>query len=718
MDCGPACLKMVAKYHGKDVSIKYLRQQSSIGKNGVSYDGLSEAAETIGLKTIPVLLPFETLEKEVPLPCIAHWNQNHFIVVYEISKNSVTVGDPELGIIVHAKEKFKKGWTGMEDRNKEGHLLLLEPSPDFNITEGQPARNDKGFSYLLGYFKDYKKQIREVFLGMLFGSLLQLVFPFLTQAVVDYGINLQDLNFVYLILIAQVVIFLSRSSVELIRGWILLHLTRKVNIRLISDFLVKLMSLPISFFESKHSGDIIQRINDNRKVQAFLSSSSLSTFFGFFNILIFALVLLYYSWAIFLIFMLGSVLYVFWSLQFFKQRAEYDHELFKLASNNQRGLFQLTSGIEEIKLNGSQRKRRWEWEAIQVKLFKLSTKSLKLEQKQSFGGSVINELKNIVITFIAAKLVITGSMTLGMMLAVQYILGQLNLPLNQLIDFLRTAQDAKLSLSRLTEVNLEQEEEEKKNTFVTELAEGGIQCMNLSFRYGPKSTPLTLKGITMELPKGKTTALVGVSGSGKTTLLKLLLKYYDTYSGSISVTNEDLKDISPAYWRSICGAVLQNGFIFSDSILSNICESEKDTEINSAMFHKAIEVANLGKFIKGLPNGYNTIIGDSGIAISGGEKQRILIARAIYKNPTYMFFDEATSSLDAENERVIMERLMDFYENKTVLIIAHRLSTVKNADNILVLDDGQIVEQGSHLELINKRGYYHSLVKNQLELGN
>jgi ATP-binding cassette subfamily B protein len=331
---------------------------------------------------------------------------------------------------------------------------------------------------------------------------------------------------------------------------------------------------------------------------------------------------------------------------------------------------------------------------------------------------VINELKNIVITFIAAKLVITGSMTLGMMLAVQYILGQLNLPLNQLIDFLRTAQDAKLSLSRLTEVNLEQGEGEKKNTFVTELVEGEIQCMNLSFRYGPKSTPLTLKGITMELPKGKKTALVGVSGSGKTTLLKLLLKYYDTYSGSISVSNEDLKDLSPAFWRSICGAVLQNGFIFSDSILSNICESEKDTEINSAMFHKAIEVANLGKFIKGLPNGYNTIIGDSGIAISGGEKQRILIARAIYKDPMYMFFDEATSSLDAENERVIMERLMDFYENKTVLIIAHRLSTVKNADNILVLDDGQIVEQGTHLELIKKRGYYHSLVKNQLELGN
>ena len=714
MDCGPSCLKMISSFHGKDLDITSLREICFIGKNGTSFSGISEGAEKIGLNSLPVLLDFESLSKEVPLPCIAHWQQRHFVTVYEVNKENVIIGDPGLGIVTYSHEEFKRGWLPEGDAN-DGYLLLLEPVPNFyDLQDHIAKRND--FRFLWQYFKGYKKELVQLIIGVLFASLLQLILPFLTQAVVDYGISYNDLNFVYLILIAQVVVFVSMSSVSLIRGWILLYLTQKVNIRLISDFLMKLMRLPISFFDAKHSGDIIQRINDNRKLQEFLSSSSLLTLFSIFTILVFSVVLLHYNLLIFLVFITGAVLYIGWALLFLKKLIVLDNQRFLKESDHQRSIWQLVTGMNEIKLNGSELKRRWEWEGIQIKLFKISSQHLGVTQRQDFGSLFINQLTNIIIVFISAKLVINGSLTLGAMLSIQFILGQLNLPLRSIIGFVSTAQEAKLSLTRMNEIHSRKEEEtEEIEDLPTK--NKNIMIQHLNFRYGPPSTPEILKDFSLVIEENKTTAIVGASGSGKTTLLKLLLRFYDSYTGQILINNTDLKKLSVSKWRKECSAVMQDGFIFEDSVLSNITESEKETEIDKVRLSEAIKVSNLEDFIENLPSGYRTIVGSSGLSLSGGEKQRILIARAVYKNPSFLFFDEATSALDANNEHIIMENLRAYYEGRTVMIIAHRLSTVRDADKIVVLEKGKIIEKGNHEDLIKQKGNYYTLVKNQLNLG-
>ncbi len=720
MDCGPTCLRMIAKFHGKEYPIDFLRQKSNITRTGVSLAGISEAAEDIGFHTMAVSLDFDTLESEAPLPLIAHWRQMHFVVVYKIEKNVVFVADPSHGLIQYSKKDFIAGWIGKnaDKYNLEGYLLLLEPTPKFYETDPS-EKKEYGFRFLLWYFKPYKKYILQLFMGLAIGSLLQLIFPFLTQAVVDYGINYQNINFIYLILIAQLTLFISQTSVELIRGWILLHMTSRININLISDFLIKLMRLPISFFDSKNTGDIVQRIYDHDRVQGFLSNTTLNTLFSAFNLVIFGIVLAYYNLTIFATFMAGSLIYIGWTLIFLKRRAELDFKRFDQSANNQSSIYQLISGMQEIKLNGSERRRRWEWEAIQIKLFKVSIKSLSLSQTQNTGGQFFNELKNILITFIAAKAVIDGNLTLGMMLSVQYIIGQLNLPINNFITFIQTGQDAKISLERLAEIHSKKDEEEVQEDFITDLPEHRtIKIKNLSFRYGGKTSPNVLKNISLEIPEGKVTAIVGASGSGKTTLIKLLLKFYEPTKGTISIGNTKLNNISTRFWRKNCGTVMQDGFIFSDSVSRNITESRSEGIIDKTRLSHSAYVANIDTFIEELPLGYQTKIGSSGTNISGGQKQRVLIARSVYKNPTYIFFDEATSALDANNEKVIMERLQDFYKDKTVVIVAHRLSTVKNADQIIVLDKGQVIEQGDHDKLTKQKGMYYTLVKNQLELGN
>ncbi|MHA7059529.1 peptidase domain-containing ABC transporter [Aquimarina sp. M1] len=719
MDCGPTCLKMITKHYGKENSIETLRQKSHIDRQGVSIGGIAEAAEDIGMRSLAVSLTYELLEKEAPLPCVVYWRQRHFVVVYKITKDKVFVADPAHGLITYTKKKFIEAWVGTDQTvaNPSGYVLLLETTPEFYQKEGE--KSTFGYRFLLNYFRPYKKYFVQLLLGMGVGSLLQLILPFLTQSVVDYGINHQNIGFVYLILLGQLMVFISRSIVDIIRGWILLHMTSRVNINLISDFLLKIMRLPISYFDSKNTGDILQRIHDHDRIQEFLSNTSLSTLFSLVNLLIFGGVLAYYNMTIFLVFLIGSTFYFTWTLIFLKQRATLDHKTFDQSADNQDSMMQLIEGMQEIKLNGSERRRRWEWESIQVRLYKISRSQLTLNQTQNNGALFLNELKNILITFIAATAVIKGELTLGMMLSIQYIIGQLNLPINDFIQFVQAGQDAKLSLGRLSEIHNKDNEDEDDNRLQKELPNNAdIVFDDVSFRYGSRVSPLVLKNLDFTIPQGKVTAIVGASGSGKTTLLKMLLKFYSPISGTIKIAGTSMNSYNAKSWRRACGSVMQEGFIFNDTIARNITESDSENVIDKERLLHAVKVANIHQFIEELPAGYNTKIGSTGTNISGGQKQRILIARAVYKNPDYIFFDEATSALDANNEKVIMENLQEFYEGKTVVVVAHRLSTVKNADQIIVLEDGEIIERGTHKELTAARKAYYTLVKNQLELGN
>ncbi|MDP2423903.1 MAG: peptidase domain-containing ABC transporter [Bacteroidales bacterium] len=720
-DCGPICLKMIAKYYSKDYSLLWLRSNCFITREGVSLLGISDAAEKIGFRTIAVRIEWDQFQKEAPLPCIAHWKQNHFVVVYKITgkgKNqSVWVADPAHGLVKYSKDEFLSGWLSSKNHSEDqGVCLLLEPTPDFYAQEDEKL-NKRSFAFLFAYLKPHHKYIFQLILGMILGSLLQLIFPFLTQAVVDKGINTRDLGFITLVLIAQLVLFFSQTIVEFIRSWILLHISTRINISLISDFLIKLMKLPIGFFDTKMIGDLMQRIGDHTRIESFLTSASLQLLFSMVNLVIFAVVLGIYSLTILWVFLAGSLLYALWVLVFMKRRRELDFKRFAQLSDNQSNLFQLITGMQEIKLNNCEKQKRWEWEKIQARLFKVNIKSLALSQYQQAGGSFFNQIKNILITFIAASSVVNGSMTLGMMMAVLYILGQLNAPIEQMIGFFRSAQDAKISLERLGEIHLKDDEEDPGQPKVDILPnDRNITISGLSFQYeGPRS-PLVLKDLDLVIPQNKITAIVGTSGSGKTTLVKLLLGFYNPVEGGIAVGEHQLNNISSHHWRSKVGVVMQDGFIFSDSIFNNVAVSDEIPD-RKKLLH-AVKVANIQDYIESLPLSYNTKIGQEGTGLSQGQKQRILIARAVYKNPEYVFFDEATNALDANNEKVIMDNLEEFFKGRTVVVVAHRLSTVKNADQIVVLEGGKIVEKGNHKELTALQGAYYSLVKNQLELGN
>ncbi|NOQ27513.1 MAG: ATP-binding cassette domain-containing protein [Bacteroidales bacterium] len=722
MDCGPTCLRMIAKYYGKSYSLQNLRDKSYITREGVSMLGISDASEAIGFRSMGVRITFDQLMSEAPTPFVAHWNQNHFVVVYKITKNRngkilVYVADPGRGLIKFTKEEFMSGWaTTKEGGEEKGLCLLLETTPDFYQAEDEKI-NKSGFKFLFSYLRPYKDIITQLFLGLLLGSLLQLVFPFLTQSIVDKGINNQNLSFVTLIIIAQLVLIFSRTIVEFIRSWILLHLGTRINISLISDFLIKLMKLPVSFFDTKMIGDLIQRIGDHKRIETFLTSSTLNILFSFINLIIFGIVLLYYNVDIFLIFLVGSVLYTSWVYLFMKKRRDLDNRRFAQMSDNQSNVIQLITGMQEIKLNNCEKQKRWEWESIQAKLFKVNMASLSLSQYQNAGGVFINEIKNVIITFIAAKSVIDGDMTLGMMMAVQYIAGQLNSPITQMIGFLQSTQDAKISLERLGEIHNKDNEESDEEPKIDILPENrDLNLNNLSFQYEGPHSPFVLDDVNLNIPEKKITAIVGTSGSGKTTLIKLLLGFYNPTKGKINLGDIYLNNVSNRMWRGKCGVVMQDGFIFSESIADNIAVSDEYPDRKKLL--NAVKVANIQEFIESLPLGYNTKIGQNGVGVSQGQKQRILIARAVYKNPEFIFLDEATNALDANNEKVIMENLDQFFKGKTVVVVAHRLSTVKNADQIVVLEKGKIVERGTHVELTKLKGAYFELVKNQLELGN
>ena len=716
MDCGPTCLRMVAAFYGKHYSLEGLREKSFITREGVSMLGISEAAEKIGFRSICVQVGYEKLQ-EAPLPCIIHWNQQHFVVVYKLNDRYVWVADPGAGKLKYTKEEFCNCWLSSRKNEEDtGVALLLEPTPEFYTTEDEGDEvNRKGFSFLYSYLRPYRGLVGQLLLGLLLGSMIQLMLPFLTQSVVDFGINNQNLGFIYLVLIAQLMLSFSSSAVDFIRGWILLHLGTRINIALISDFLIKMMKMPINYFDSKMTGDILQRINDHKRIQDFLTGSSLSVIFSIFNIIIFGIVLLVYSGMIFLIFMGGSALYVAYVWLFMKKRAELDHKRFAQQSANQSTVVQLVNGMQEIKLSACEQQKRWEWERIQAKLFKVNIKSLALRQYQDSGAVLINQSKNLLITALVASLVVKGEMTLGMMLSVQYIIGQLNSPVNELIAFARDMQDARLSMDRLSEVRDKPDEEDPTRELLREIPEGKeIRLQNLNFKYDPLSEYPTLDDINLVIPPGKQTAIVGMSGSGKTTLVKLLLGFYPPASGDIFIGDTPLGSYSIREWRKRCGVVMQDGFIFSDSIAGNIAPGVE--HIDKKRLRHAAEVANIHDFIEELPLAYNTKIGQEGHGLSQGQKQRILIARAVYKDPEFIFFDEATNALDANNERTIMNNLQTFFKGRTSVVVAHRLSTVRNAEQIIVIEQGRIAETGTHEALIALEGRYYKLVKNQLEL--
>jgi ATP-binding cassette subfamily B protein len=714
---------MVAKYYGRSISLEYLRNKSEYGKEGVSMLGLANAAESIGFRTTGAKLSFDQLVSEVPLPAILHWQQYHFVVLTpESSKSSLIIADPEKGLLKLKKEEFCRNWFSTSENSfQKGTVLLLETLPTFrelNLEDAEVTSDgtiDK--AYLFSYIKEHKFYFFQILLGLLVGSLLQVVFPYLTQSIVDTGINTQNIGFIQIILAAQLMMLFSQTAIDFVRSRILLHISTRINISLLSGFWSKLLKLPIQYFDSKHPGDIMQRISDHQRIENFLTGTALNTLFSVFTLVVFSFVLLSYNLFVFIIFIFGSLLYLFWIQLFLRYRRKLDYQRFSLSSKESNATLQLVYGMQEIKLNNAENAYRWQWEKLQAGLFKLNFKSLLLTQYQQVGAFFINQGKNILITFVVAKLVIDGSLTLGMMLAIQYIIGQLNAPIEQLVGFTQQAQDAKISIERLNDIHSLVDEEPVQRTFSYSLPlEQGITLRNVNFTYPGAGNEPVLKNLNLEIPQGKVTAIVGMSGSGKTTLLKLLLRYYEHYKGEITLGPLNYKNISPKYWRSHIGAVMQDVFIFNDNILKNI--TVVNHNIDNDRLINACRTANILSYIESLPLGFFTKLGAEGKGLSGGQKQRLAIARAVYKSPKFIFFDEATNSLDSNNERVILENLQEFFEGRTVIVVAHRLSTVKNADKIVVLDNGEIVEEGTHSELSLKKGRYYELVKNQLELGN
>lgn len=721
MQCGIACLQRICKHHGRYFSLNFLSRYCFTTNNGISMLGIEQGANAIGMHTLCARISISYFAK-APLPCILHWNQNHFVILYKIKRGKkFYIADPAKGLVKYTLDEFKEHWisTRSDDEDK-GVAMFLEPTPAFyanKFEDEESIKEKRSFRFLFGYIKKYKKYFSQIILGLFVGSLLQLVLPFLTQSIVDIGIKNHNIGFIWLILLGQFMLTVSRTAIDFIRNWLLLHISIRINISLISDFFIKLLKLPMSFFDTKLMGDLMQRMNDHSRVNNFLTQQILSITFAMFSFVVFSVVLLIYNRIIFAIFLVGSVVYGSWIALFMRRRKVLDYELFEQQSINNNKTYEFITSIQEIKLQGCEQRRRWEWEDIQSDLFRVQMKSLKLQQTQEVGSVFINEVKNMVITVVAATSVINGEMSLGMMLAVQYIIGQLNSPVNQLMGFFYTLQDVKISLERINEIHdTDNENHRDGQLYSISNKSDGIRIKNAMFKYDPHAIKNTIEDITIHIPEGKVTAIVGASGSGKTTLVRLMLGYYPVQEGCINIGDTDINLLNKKWWRRQCGVVMQDGVIFSESIARNIAID--DEEIDTERLLKASEIACIKDYIMSLPLKYNTKIGRDGIGLSQGQKQRILIARAVYKNPDYIFLDEATNSLDAKNEHMIVDNLDMFFKGKTVLIVAHRLSTVKNADQIVVLNQGRIAEIGTHESLTAKRGAYYNLVKNQLELDN
>lgn len=717
MQCGIACLQMVCRYFGREYSAEALSHLCFAITEGVSMLGISQAAETLGLHTVSCRMTLEELCR-ASLPCILHWNENHFVVLYKVRKGRFYVADPGKGLPEYSRDEFAGHWarTCSAGENK-GIVMLFQPTDrfgqymaDVNTTEKRSLR------FLFGYIRRYRQYLWQILLGLLLGCLLQLAIPFLTQAIVDVGIKHRDIHLIWLILAGELTIVTARTATDFIRRWLLMYISMRINISLVSDFFIKLLQLPMAFFDTKLTGDLMQRMQDHKRVEEFLTNRTLNVMFSILGFIVFGVVLLTYSHTVFLIFLFGSMAYGLWITAFLNRRKVLDHELFDVQARNQNKTWQFITSMQEIKLQDCEHRRRWEWEDIQAEQFSVYMKTVKLQQSQEAGSIFINELKNIIITVVAATSVINGEITLGMMLAIQYITGQLNSPVEQLMGFVYSLQDVRISLERINEIHLTNNEEDSGRRISEFTTDNGISLRNICFKYNPHALRQTISGISICIPSGKITAIVGSSGSGKTTLIKLMLGYYPVSSGMIDICGSDIRDINLKWWRRHCGVVMQDGVIFSESIARNIAVG--DGEVDTGRLEHAARIANIHDYIMKLPLKYNTQVGKDGVGLSQGQKQRILIARAVYKNPDFIFLDEATNALDANNERAIVENLNRFYRGRTVVIVAHRLSTVQNADQIVVIDGGRVVETGNHELLTKKRGAYYDLVRNQLELGN
>jgi ATP-binding cassette subfamily B protein len=714
-DCGPACLQMISRYYGKSLSLVSIKKLCPMDRGGVTLKGLSMAAESIGFRTNGVKIPFRGNEdegglNEVNLPCIVFWKLRHFVVVYKIQKDNIWVADPAIGKVQYSKIEFEKNW--LVEGNK-GIALLLDPQPKFHLLEEEDSK--QSFSKIYDYLKPHKKLLIQVLLGLFVSSIFSLIFPFLTQSIIDKGIFNHDLQLINLIVIAQIILFVSSTLVNAIQSWIFLNIGVRVSIELIHDFLIKVMRLPMTFFNTRTVGDLLQRIGDHDRVNSFITSSTVNAFFSIFNLFIFSIILLFYDLRIFTIYWISSTIYFLWIIAFLKKKKLLDYQFFEYAAANQSKLIEIFQGIQEIKLQNSERKRRWQWTNLQAKIFKLQNRSLLVTQFQTIGATVINQFRNIIISYLSAKAVFDGQLSLGVMLSIQYIIGMINAPLEAMILFLENGQSAKIGFDRLNEIHSMDNE-------VTNIEAGqnipknfeSIKIENIFFRYSIDA-PMVLDGVDFEIPRNKVTAIVGASGSGKTTLIKILLSLYKPTQGAVMIGNQNLSTIDLVNWRAICGAVMQDGYIFPDTIAHNISESDSET-LDKEKLYESVRIANAESFVTALHAGYNTAIGDHGVLLSQGQKQRILIARAVYKDPQFIFFDEATNSLDSTNELEIMKNLKNYSKDRTVIIVAHRLSTVKNADQIIVLDKGRVAEKGTHKDLIAKQDFYYKLVSNQLEI--
>ena len=717
IQCGVACLQMICQHYGKNITFEVLESMCVPTVEGVSLLGLTDAAKSLGFKALPMQMSLAFLKRQ-KYPCILHWDHKHFVVLYKYHNNKFFVADPGIGRMEYTEDDFIKHWSVNSQSDKAGIGLVMEPTDDFYSNMSCDSRK-QGFSFsvLFKYLKQYKKHMFVVAGTLLIASILELILPFLTQSIVDIGIKNAAIKLIWLILLGEMMIVFGRTAIDFIRRWMLMHISIRLNLSLVSDFFIKLLRLPMTFFESKMVGDFLQRMEDHNRVQNFLTNQVLSLLFSGISFLILGSVLCFYNLLILGIFVLGSIIYGFWISLFLHKRKVIDYKLFGYYAQNHEKTFQFITNIQEIKLQGCERRRRWEWEDNQAELFTEQLKSLRLQQTQEAGSIFINEVKNILITVISATSVINGIMTLGEMLAVQYIIGQLNSPIEQLMAFINSYQDVRLSLERINEIHSVREEEEtpEQLTHFPEEADKDLQLKNVYFKYNHHSRRFILEDINIIIPYGKITAIVGCSGSGKTTLLKLLLGFFPSLKGTISLCGKNINEYNPRWWRSHCGVVMQEGVIFSGSIARNIAVG--DADIDYEKLEEAAKIAKIHDHIMNLPLKYSTLVGRNGMGLSQGQKQRILIARAVYKDPDYIFLDEATNALDAKNERDIVENLNEFYKGRTVIVVAHRLSTVKSADQIIVLDSGRVVETGNHNSLIDKKGAYYNLVKNQLELG-
>lgn len=733
MDCGPACLKMIAKYYGKFYSLQYLRDKCGLTREGVSFLDISHAAEAIGLRTLSLKCTVDDLLFKIPLPAIVHVDDSHFAVIYDAvakkskaSKNDKSSGgtiylsDPAKGYVQYDVEEFAAKWINKSLDGSEntglahGVIMAIEPQADFYQRQGNEKRQrHQTFENFFGYFKPYKKSFLNLFLVMLLVTVLQGLLPFISKAVIDIGIQTHDVNFINIILIANVAIIVSVLLSNLVRDWILLHITSRVNIALISDYLIKIMRLPITFFENKMTGDILQRAQDHERIRSFIMNNSLGMIFSTLTFVVFAVIMFIYNPNIFFIFLVGSTLYVVWVMAFLKIRKKLDWEYFDLVSKNQTYWIETIACIQDIKINNYEQQKRWKWEQIQARLYKVNLRVLSITNTQNLGAQFIDSLKNLFITFFCAKAVIAGEITFGVMISTQFIIGMLNAPVVQFIQFIISYQSAKISFLRLNEIHQLEDEHTNVGDNNVELPENkSLTMKNIAFQYTPAGR-VVLQGINLVIPHGKVTAIVGDSGSGKSTLLKLLLRLYKPSYGEIVIGDLNINNISLRQWRGRCGAVMQDGKIFNDTIMNNIVLD--DDKIDYVRLKKALQAANIASEIEGLPLGYQTLMGEKGSGLSGGQKQRVLIARALYKDPDYLFFDEATNSLDTINEQKITAALDVVFKGKTVVVIAHRLSTIRKADKIIVMQGGKVVEQGNHESLMERKGRYFQLVQSQVE---